>query len=63
MGSVFRKLDKPKLLPVVEQEEHAVVVEEEEDVKKRRAAKAQTTGRSQNILSGIQTVLKQRLGE
>lgn len=63
MGGVFSKPKSPSLPPIQETEEPQAVVEDETDVKRRQRRKLQTAGRSQNILAGIQTALKKRLGE
>jgi len=62
MSSMFKKpkVETPKQVVA---EEPAKVVEDEEDVKRRKRKAVESTGRSQNILSGIQTALKKRLGE
>ena len=63
MSSLF---SKPKMQALPEQqavEEPQVVQEEEEKVKGRKRAKLATQGRQQNLLAGIQNVLKTRLGE
>jgi len=44
-------------------EEPQKVVEDEEEVKRKRRVALSNRGRVQNLLSGIQSALKQRLGE
>lgn len=63
MGSVFSK-PKIKTPPAPEKiEEPQKVVEDEEEVKRKRRVALSNRGRAQNLLSGIQSALKQRLGE
>lgn len=49
----------PKAPPEIQQ----VVTEEGEERRRRTRRSVSDTGRQQNILSGIQMALKQRLGE
>ena len=44
-------------------EDPQVIVEDEDEVKKKKQASVQNMGRQQNLLSGLQSVLKKRLGE
>lgn len=63
MGGLFSKPSSPKLPKVEETETPQTVTEDEYEVKKRARQRVQTAGRAQNILSGIESVLKKRLGE
>jgi len=61
MSGMFSKPKGPKL-PKVEKVA-TVVMEDEEEVKRRERRKFTESGRAKNILYGLQSVLKQRLGE
>ena len=64
MTSVFGGKPKMKTIPAPEKiEEPQKVVEDEEEVKRKRRVALSNRGRVQNLLSGIQSALKQRLGE
>ena len=63
MSGMFSKPKRPKMPNV---EKVATVVMEDEDekeVKRRERRKLTESGRAKNILYGLQSVLKQRLGE
>jgi hypothetical protein len=63
MSGVFSKPKKPDLPAVESVEEPQAVVEDEQEVKRRKRVSLANQGRSQNILAGIQSALKTRLGE
>ena len=63
MGGMFSKPKSPKLPAPVEVEDPQAIVEDEESVKRRKRASSANQGRTENILSGIGTALKKRLGE
>lgn len=44
-------------------EDVKTITEDEDEVKRRKRASLKNRGRAENILSGIQTALKKRLGE
>lgn len=64
MSGIFSSPKRPKIPPAPEPiEEVAIVEEEAEEAKRREKKKLLTRGRAATILSGIQAVLKKRLGE
>ena len=63
MSGAFSKPKKPDLPKVEAVEEPEAVIEDEQEVKRRKRTVLANQGRSQNILAGIQSALKQRLGE
>lgn len=64
MSSIFGRPKTPKI-PKMEPEPEPIemVTEEGEVARRRQRKKLMTGGRAATILSGIQSVLKKRLGE
>ena len=58
MGGASPKIPKPQTI-----EEPQVITEDEEEVKRRSRIASANMGRSENILAGLQNILKRRLGE
>jgi len=63
MSGAFSKPKSPELPRVEETEPVTAIAEDEETVKKRKRAFLANSGRSQNLMAGMNAVLKQRLGE
>ena len=63
MGGLFSKPKTPDIKKPEIVEEPKVITEDEDAVKRRKRASLANQGRAENILSGISTVLKKRLGE
>lgn len=64
MSGVFSKPKSPKLpKQQIIEETQEVLVENEDEIKRKQERKLATKGRAENLLAGLQNVLKQRLGE
>lgn len=64
MSGVFSKPKTPKIPPPVSEPEAVeTVVETAEEAKQKRRKRLVQGGRTSTVLSGIQSVLKKRLGE